>query len=98
MVNLIATEHFPYAGKALEPGDRFEETEAYGMILVALGKAKRDDGSFEPFPPDPDDLESLRARARALGVSVDGRWRPARLREAIAEASRYHRRDLRAED
>lgn len=34
-----------------------------------------------------DELEALRAEAEALGVTVDGRWGEARLREEIAAAS-----------
>src|SRR5262245_26854233 len=39
---------------------------------------------------DHDVLEALRARARALGVEVDGRWRERRLREAISDAMRTY--------
>jgi hypothetical protein len=52
---------------------------------------------FEPLrvhydvePPQPvraDDTAALREKAAALGVKVDGRWSPERLREEIAKAS-----------
>ena len=41
----------------------------------------------EPPPARADDTTELRQQATSLGVKVDGRWSPDRLREEIAKAS-----------
>lgn len=99
MPKLVALQRFPYGGRYLNIGDDFEESEKYAEILTALGKAsyvtRVETGSAETSS---DDLPSLRERARASGIKVDGRWAEQRLRDEIAKAVRYQRRDMQAED
>lgn len=41
-----------------------------------------------PSRPGGDDIEPLRAKARALGIAVDGRWGVARLQYEIGQVRR----------
>lgn len=85
-------------------GAEFETSERNARLLKAIGKAE--DAPTTPLA-DPE-RDALRAEAEKLGVEVDGRWGPARLREAIAAASPppperqvprfYRRRDMVAEE
>lgn len=98
MVQLIAKERFPYGGDHLNPGEHFDESESYAMILTAMGKAEYVTRVETSRVETLSDLAVLREQARAHGVKVDGRWAEQRLRKEIAKVGRYQRRDMRAED
>jgi len=91
-----------YGTRHLVAGDEYEVPLREAVALVVSKKAKfaveaarpPDPPSQVPPPvrslPEPavgGDLEGLRARARAIGVEVDGRWGTARLRDEITKAT-----------
>lgn len=102
-MKLIATKAFRYATRKLKAGDEIDvPTMAHGKILKVRGLAKDAPPPKlrqEPAKPPEPDLDALRARyLKVSGEEADGRWGAGRLQDAIDQASRYTRRDMRAED
>ena len=102
MCKLITTKPHKYGTRHLVAGDEYEVPERHAFALVAGKRAKfapdRDKpagmkpvkAASQPEPkPEPaaaDPLDDLRARAKDLGIEVDGRWGAARLRYEINQA------------
>lgn len=101
MTQLIARKAMFYKARRLHAGDEFEAKPLDAKILVAIGKARplsRNVGALDPPPrpvaavigPPPEhdaERDALRTDAEKLGIDVDGRWGPARLRQEIERAS-----------
>lgn len=68
-----------YQTRRLLPGDEFDVKPGYGRILKKLGRAM----DAPPPPKEVTELDALRAKATALGMTFDGRWGAKRLRSAI---------------
>lgn len=74
-VRLVARSKFPYANRALHPGDEFDASDQDAMILVGAGSAVRADPELTS-PPDAPAEEQLPARRRKY-----------RRRDMVAEGS-----------
>jgi hypothetical protein len=94
----MATEPDLYVGK--EPATfEFEGSQVFigpGVVVRAGHPLMKDrEALFEPLrvhydlvkPAAVDPDTALRAQAEELGVKVDGRWSPDRLRQEIAKAT-----------
>src|SRR5262245_44757990 len=96
--NLVAVRSHKYGTRHLVAGDEYEVPAKHAVALVAGRKARfaperpRPPAAPPQRPPvslpEPaaSDMEKLRARARTLGIEVDGRWGVARLRDEITKA------------
>jgi len=101
-MKLIATRNYSYNTRRLRVGDEFEANDYHARVLVGARKASYASQKEEaPQPtarvvrpePEPEDdgakiLDKLRAQAERLGITVDGRWGAARLRQEIDQVKR----------
>lgn len=86
MPRMTATKPFRYAARALKVGDEFTASRRDARLLEAIGKARRYVPPKRKADPVGEDLDALRAEAEELGIDVDGRWGPSRLRAEIEQA------------
>ena len=58
------------------------------IVFDAAEEAEKLKDGYEPGKPQKaaDDVDSLRAKAEALGIKIDARWGEKRLAEEIAKA------------
>lgn len=84
-MKLIALQEFPYAGKALKPGDEFDSaSNEDARILKGVGKARDAEKHVE---------------TRALKAEDQPLFAPEQTSETQPkQRRRYNRRDLQAED
>lgn len=89
-MKLMALKTMRYRTRRMLPGDIFDcPNEALAVAFTRLRRAALYTPpspiveTGEPPPPS-DDLESLRAHARSIGIDVDGRWGMRRLQAEIA--------------
>jgi len=93
--NLVAIRSHMYGTRHLTAGEEYEAPLRDAALLVVGKKArfqKRKEAADLPEPEKPPPIEAqsgidaLRARARTLGIDVDGRWGTARLQYEIGQA------------
>jgi len=101
-MRLIATKepYLRYNTRRLLPGEEFEARPGFGRIMKKLGRAvdaperatpqaAAPQVQATPAAPqiDDNDLDALRTRAIALGLTIDQRWGVKRLQSAIKRAT-----------
>ncbi len=83
-VRLVARSRFPYANRALRPGDEFDASDKDAFILIGAGTAA---------PADPE----VTTPAAAVAEEQPARRRKYRRRDIVAEGTEPRSRALRAE-
>ncbi len=76
-MRLQANKAFKYGTRHLLVGEQFEAAEPYCQTLLLTKLAKE--------PGNQKELDELRARAITLGIPLDMRWGPKRIRDRISE-------------